>query len=818
MISSTQLLAPWRLLRKNPATSVIAVVALGLGIGLTTSMFSLVYGVLLRPPPFADPGRLADLTSFDRDEGPSDLQSPEVSQHDFVDWQEQLRSFEDLAASNTGDVNLNDEAGFPERLRGGLVTWNAFSVLGVAPALGRDFTAQDDLPGAARVVLLGHDVWQSRFAGDASIVGRTIRLDGQPATVIGVMPPGFEFPLFEDLWQPLRLDVSELERGDGRRLWVVGRLRHGVSLGAAQAELATTAARQAEAWPQTNAGRGVSVRGYRQSLNSGANTAIMVVMFAAVSLVLVIACANVAGLLLARASVRARELAIRTSLGARRWRVAGLLLTESLTLSVLGSVLGLALAQVFTTWLESAFSWQTLPFWISFGMQPVAVVFVVAAGITAGLLSGILPALKASGAVTFELLKDESRGASSLRIGRLTRVLVVAELALACALLVATGLMVRTVLNYHDMDPGFASDSIFTAGLTLPGTSYPQPADAAVFYRRLVEDLGSLPEVEAAAVMSRPPGTFMGLSSYALEGEFYANQSAYPSAPRGVVSPEFFEVYGIRLVEGRLFDRRDDAESPLVVVVNQSFASQVWPGESAVGKRLRLRRSEPGSQGDGDEPWRSVVGVVPDAGVSLLNPAFVGTTRAGFYVPQAQFPRSTMSVAVKTRGEPSAFAATLRERVRRLDAGLPVDAEKTMQRVVWEQTFSTKVITVAFSFMGATALLLAAVGIFGVTLFSVEQRTREFGVRMALGARPADVLRLVLRQGMGRLAIGLALGLAIAWGLASAMRVVLYGVEPGDPLSFAGTVAVLAGAALLACYLPAWRAARVDPLDALHHE
>ncbi len=332
------------------------------------------------------------------------------------------------------------------------------------------------------------------------------------------MPPGFEFPLFEDLWLPLRIAKGTLPRDTGPKVWAIGRLRDGVGRDEAQAEMTTLATRLAAAYPETNAGRGVRVRDYRQSLNSKANTAILGAMFGAVCLVLVIACANVASLLLARASVRSRELAIRSALGGSRWRVAGLIVFESLVLSVLGSAGGLALAHLGTTALDNAFSWQALPYWITFKIQPPAVVFAVVAGTATGLLSGLLPALRASGAVCFDLLKDEARGSSGMRIGRLSRLLVVTELALAFALLVATGLMVRTVINYNEIDPGFATESIFTADVTLPQSAYPNPGDAVAFYERLADDLRGLAEVEAAAVSSSPPGAFMGLSSYGIEG------------------------------------------------------------------------------------------------------------------------------------------------------------------------------------------------------------------------------------------------------------------------------------------------------------
>ncbi len=812
MKSLSLLRSTWRSLRRSPSTSILAVVALALGIGLTATMYNLVAGVLWAEVSFPNVDRMVDLESFQLEIGPSDFYFPSSEPYDFFDWQELSTSFAELGAANLRSVNLGGEDGFPERLSAGFVTASMFSVLGQRPALGRTFDARDDVPGAPRVVLLGDALWHRRFAGDRKIVGESVRINGELATVIGVMPPGFEFPVFEDLWIPLRLDMGQIKRGEGDALFIIGLLADGVDLATAQTELSAITARLGETYPASNAGYGVLLEGYRDSLNNRANTTLMGSMLAATCLVLVIACANVASLLLARASLRAKELAIRSALGAHRLRVIGLIVAESLLLSTLGTFGGVALAYVGVHQLNQAFSWMNLPFWIRMDMQPSVVAFAAAAGIAAGLLAGFIPALRASGAVTFDLLKDESRGSSGMRIGRLSRLLVIAEITCACALLVVTGLMVRTVVSYNTIDPGFAIDSISTAGLTLPEADYPEAADRIAFHETLIAELERHPEIEAAAVMSAPPATYMGFTHYGLEGETYATPADYPGIACGTVSPGFFATYDISLLEGRLFDRHDDLGSPGVVVVNESFAAEIWPGEEALGKRLRLGR------GDEKELWRSVVGVVPDAGVSLLNPAVAGISAAGIYLPHAQQGFAEMSLVIKSRGKPPALAEVVREQVRRLDAGLPLADEKTMERVMWEQTFSTKVIGLMFSIFGLVALLLASVGIFGVTMFSVSQRTSEIGIRMALGAGRAEILKLIMRQGLGRLAIGLTAGLGLAALLAQGLRMFLFGVEPTDPTSFIGAAGALVAVVLLASFLPAYRASRVDPLVSLHYE
>lgn len=798
---------------KSPGTSLLAVVALGLGIGQTTAMYSIVQGALFSPLPFHEPQRLMDLTSFNVGDGPSGSNNLfAVTAHDFDDWRNELTTFSGVGAMSNKEVNLNDEAGFPERYEGGYLTWNIPDILGVPPVIGRSLTAEDDVPGAPLVVLLSHDLWRTRFESNPDIAGHPIRVDGEVATVIGVMPETFRVPVNEDLFMPMRIDWSDLRRGEGR-LSVIGRLADGIQRDEAQAEFETIAARQAERWPDTNAGRAVLVRDYRSSLNEESNRAIVGVMFAGVCLVLIVACANVASLLLVRSAARTKELALRTALGASRRRLVGVLVVESTLLALAGAILGLGVAQAGVSLMGNAFSWQNLPFWVVFKIEPSAFLFCALTSLVAGVLTGLLPALKASGAITFDVLKDESRGSTGLRIGRLSRLLVVTELALACSLLVVTALMVRTVLNLQNDDPGFDTESIFIANLLLPESSYPEDADVVAFYENLVDDLAGLPEVAAVSAMSRPPGDIMGRTHYQLEDGSYKNRSDIPRTAYGAVSPEFFAAFGIERREGRLFDRHDRADSPYVVVVNESFAERAWPGENPIGKRLRMGQDE-----NGDEPWRTVVGLVPDAGVSFIHPAIAQTTPAGFYVPHAQQPWRRMTLGVKTHSDPAAFFATLRQRVQRVDPVLPVSGGVTMERLIWENTFGTKVIAVSFSIFGTVALLLAAVGIFGLTMFSVNQRTPEIGIRMALGASPGEVLAMILRQGVGRLALGITLGLGLAMALASALRIAFHNVEPTDPAAFLSTVLVLGSATLLACLVPAWRASRVDPNVALHYE
>jgi putative ABC transport system permease protein len=794
------------MLVKSPGTSLLAVLALGLGIGLTSVMFNCVNGVLLSKLPFADPDRLVNVSSFDT-EGARERR---ITPHDFLDWQEQASSFSGLAAYGYSSVTLCESDGFPQRYSGGLVTYNTLSLLGVQPLLGRSFNPQDDEHTAERVVILGHAVWRNGFAGDRQIIGQTLEVDGEPATVIGVMPPAFAFPSVEEVWLPLRIDTSELERGEGPSLLVIGRLAEGVTVESAEAELSLISERMAALYPETNPDSQTVVKSYRSYLNSKSDVRILTVMQIVVSLVLLISCANVASLLLARATRRSKELAIRTALGARRLRVVTLLLSEGALLSVIGAGLGLLLAHAGTTWIDNVFRWRQFPYWIEFTMDHRGLLFVIFACLASGLIAGLPPALRASRTSCNDVLKDESLVASGLRLGRLNRLLVMAEIALACTLLVVTTLMIRSVVNLHTIDVGFNTDSVLLANLELQEVRYPEESDCIRFFQSLKDEVRSLPEVCSVSVMSDIPAVAgrMGSLVYRVEGKQYDNEGDVAAA--AVVTPEFFDLFEIARLEGRLFDQHDTLDSQYVAIVNQSFANREWPGQSPIGKRFELGR------GDDRSTW-TVVGMVADGAVDSKVRPSVEPPPAGFYLPHSQYGLRKMVIAVKTEGAPEAITTSLRAKVAGLDQNLALYGEQTMERAAWEVRFTSKIIVVLFSAFGIAALILASVGIFGVMLFSVNQRTHEIGLRMALGASGYDVTRLILRQGLLRLLIGLTIGLGLALALGQTVRVFLFGLEPTDPVSIVATLLVLVTVALAACLIPARRAAKVEPSIALRY-
>ncbi len=795
----------WRRLLRQPAATLLAVLALGLGIGQTTTMFGAVYGTALRDLPVPEGGRVVTAHYSNPSQGQNQLG---VSMHDFADWRQQQRSLEGLAAFYNGTINLSDE-GYPDRFSGAFISANFLDLLRVRPLLGRGFAAGEDQPGAEPVVILGHDVWRSRYGEDPRILGRTVRVNGKPSTVVGVMEPGFQFPHKEDVWVPLIRDPAQVERGEGIDTAVFGRLADGVTLEQARADLATIARRLAEQYPETNQGLEAKVQPFTEGYIPEEIRRLIVTMLGAVVFVLAIACANVACLLLARASGRTRELATRFALGAGRRQVIWDLLAESLLLSVGGAALGLAIAH----WGGQYISRLVLehpdpPYWCAPGLEAPTYAFVLATTLMAALFAGLVPALQASRTDPGTMLRDESRTASSFRLGRFLRAVVVGEIALACALLVGSGLMVRSIANLRTMDLGFETEGILTARIGLFETVYPEETDRRRFFDNLLERLAATPGVESAALTSSLPTSGRDGTAYAVEGKVYEQRNDYPATRLAAVSSNFFATFDIPILEGRGFSGQDREETQPVVVVNRSFADQEWPGKDPLGRRIRFGR------GDQEEPWLTVVGVAADAGMSDLG----DDDQDGIYAPLAQHDRRFLSVAVATRGEPQAFAATLRQTVLDLDRDLPLYWLLTMDEVVAEARFFYDFFGALFATFGLAALLLAAVGIYGIMAFAVGRRTHEIGVRMALGAAPDTVLGMLLRQGTARLLVGLAIGLGLALGVSRLLAAFLFAVDPGDPTTFLGVAVFLTAVTLLACLFPALAARRVDPVEALRHQ
>lgn len=799
-----------RMLAKTPLLSLVAILTIGLGVALTTHTFSSVHGAILRGVPVLDNDRLVYVGQNNLELGFTEM---EMSLHDFEDLREQQTSFDGLAAFYQGTMNVAGEEGPPERFAGTYVSSNFFDEIGVRPALGRSFRADEEGPDADRVIVLGHHVWQNRFAGDPAIVGQSIRVNGVSTEIIGVMPEGFRFPFLEDAWLPYRMDAGALERGAGGDLDVFGRLKEGVSMSVAQAEVSTVANRLEQAYPETNEGVGMYVQPYAERFMPREIQAIIWVMLAATFGVLLIACTNVANLLLARATTRSKELAVRTALGAGRWRVVRQLLVESMVLAAVGGAVGVFMAWLGVEWYRAAVADIYKPYWIDFRMDVPVLLFSVGVTGVAAILAGALPAIRATGVQVGERLKDESRGSSSLRMGRLTQGLVVTEIAVSCALLIAAGFMIRSVINVNTLDLGFETESILTGRVALFDSDYPDTAAREQFFLELEERLAAEPGVLSAALTSDLPGLGAGLYYFGVERTGYSTEADYPFTRTAVVSPDFFETFGVTLLEGRGFDvleARSGSTDP-VAIVNESFAETYLEGTEVLGERIRLGRS------DSTRPWHRIVGVVGDMHVGG-NVGGIGDDRERperIFMPLGSLDLAFSSFAVKTREDPSAFAPTVRTLVAELDPNLPVYELRPMDQAIDESTWAFGLFGTLFTVFGAVALFLATVGLYGVMAFGVTQRKREMAVRLALGAKPRALVRMVVGRGAVQLALGVGLGLALGALMSRSMRVVLYGVDVDDPLVYGAIIATLVATGLLACVVPAQSATRTDPVQAM---
>ena len=792
-------------LRTNPGLSAVAVIAFTLGLGLVTMVYSIVDGAL-GDLPFEDPDRLLHIERRSLDQRQVGI---EVPFHDFVEYRERQTTFESLAAFHFDSINLAGDGERPERFRGAVLTANTFDALGNAePHLGRTFLPGDDEPGAPRLAILGHHVWEGRFGSDPGIVGRTVRLNGAAHQVVGVMEEGFRFPINHDLWTNLNLDPDLYERGDGRTLEVFGRLKEGVSVAEARADLAAVAAGLADRFPESNEAVGVMVKPYGEEFIGEEAVTLLGVMLAAVFGVLLIACANVANLLLARSATRSKEVAVRSALGAGRFAIIRQILVEVLVLALVGAVLGTLLAAVGVQLFNASIGGTNPPYWLDIRIDFPVLAFVGLVTLIGTLAAGLLPALRSSGEGLGEVLKDSSRGSSSLRMGRLSRVLVVTEIALSCGLLVASGLMIKTVINLSNTDFGIQQERVLTSRVVLPAQTYEETADRRRFFDELDARISALPGVEAAALGSGLPVEGSWRMDFELEGEAPADPDEKRSTRFVQVTPGYFDVFSVKVLSGRTFTAADREGNLPVALVNRSFAASHFPETDPVGKRIRIE-----DDGAGD-PWRTIVGVVPDLFVDGPQNEFP----QGVYIPLAQGDARGVRLIQRTAGPPLNLIPLLARTVEGLDRDLPVFEAKSMDDLIYQQTWFYGVFGTLFMVFGLSALFLASVGLYGVMAFSVSRRTHEVGIRMALGAKASQVLGMVLRQGGWQIGIGIVLGLALASLITRSLEFILFEVNPWDPVVFTGIVAVLAVTGLLACWVPARRAARLSPVEALRQE
>lgn len=791
-----------RNLLKRPGQTAIAGAALALGVGLVCTQYSFLSGVMLKGLPVP---RASDLYCIDRLNPETKRIEDSMSVGDFLAYREQQTTFDDLLAVSTSWKNVSGAGIVPRRASGCSTTSSTFTMLSAKAEIGRTLLPSDDAPGAAHVAVVSHNLWKEQFGSDPDAVGRQIKINGEPATLVGVMPQGFHFPVLQDLWTNLRPEAESLNQGWESRVEVVGLLKQGVSRATATAELSTITSRLAAERPDTNKGFNTArILPYTERFTGEEAWPIFKTMFAMVFGVLLIACANVTNLLLARATERGKEMAVRSALGATRGRIILQMLTESLVLAFVGAVGGI----LFTFWgvdiLGKLIATTNPPYWFRFSVDGAVLgVSVVCTAVT-GLVAGIMPAWRVSRVDLNELLKDGNRGASGLRIGRFGKTLVVAQVAVSCALMVATGVMAAGVVKARGIALPFDPGQILVGSVELFGAEYPEEEDRVKFYEELQRRAAELPGVESAAVTSRIFGQNGVFTDVEIQGQPKAKD--FPKAWMEVVSAEYFKTFSIPLLRGRFFTERDDPSSPAVAIVNQSFATKHWGDENPLGKQFRRIYEK-------ETVFAEVVGVVPDLHMEGFgNRGF----KEGFYMPQRQQAWGWLALCLKARTTDVRHLATpLRELVREMAPDQPISQIRTLEEATVERFAVFSLISKMFVFFGLAAMFLAAVGIYGVVSFNVNQRVREFGIRMALGAGMPNILGMVVRQGGKQLLLGLALGVLLSLALTKSMSSFLLGVEEVH-FAIQGVVVVFIGIVSMASILvPSLRATRVDPVTAL---
>ena len=794
-----------RLMLKQPGFSLIAALTLALGIGANTAIFSMVYSVLLRPLNYPESDRIVTVwEDHTRRGGPlREWTSPPG----YQDWREQSTVFSHTAAMTGWGPTLT-EADEPERLVGVNVGHEAFAVLGVKPMLGREFTPEEDTRGAARVAIISHSLWQRHFSSDGAIVGKAIRLSGDSYTVVGVMPAGFQFPIFgqSEIWSPWQPAQGQgCQRGCYTQR-VIARLKPGISLEQARTELTAIGQRVEQQFPEDNKNIGVTVTPLQEFLVGNVREG-MLALLLAVGLVLAIACANVASLLLVKAATRVREIAVRAALGASRWQIVRQLLTESLLLALIGGVLGVLLGYWLVDLLKRIAPDGT-PRVEEIAINNRVLLFSLAMSVLTGLLCGLAPALQATKPDLNQTLRDAGAGnKGSAGGGRVRSGLVIVEMALALTLLVGAGLLLRSFMKLQNVDPGFNPANVLTARFGLPQSAYPKREQVASFHQQLQERLKSLPGVQSVAYSTSVPMTGVDTDTgFIVEGRPIPPPDERPSSWFSVVSPEYFDTMKISLRQGRAFAATDHETAPKVVLISEATARRYWPNENPVGKRVGFGMEKP--------DWREIVGVVADVHHFGLS----ADSRPTMYFCSLQISRSVTNVLMRVQGDPASYTTALRREVQVLDKNLALSTTQTMDEAMASTIATPKLLMLLFAGFAIIALLLAALGIYGVMAYAVSQRTNEIGIRIALGAQVGDVLKLIIGQGMRLALIGVVLGLAASLAVTRLMKTLLFGVNAADPLTFAAIPVLMLGVVLLACWIPARRATKVDPMIALRYE
>ncbi|MEW6127996.1 MAG: ABC transporter permease [Acidobacteriota bacterium] len=798
-----------RTLLKKPGFCLVAIFTFALGIGANTAIFSVVNGVVLKPLPYVEPERIIQLWEYDKRQKPT---QSSISPLNFNDWRNQSQQFEHLSAYRFLSFTLTGGSQ-PESLRGAGVSASFLSVLGVKPALGRDFLAEEDAPGKNRVVMISNGFWRTRFEGRADVLSQTLQLNGETHNIIGVLPAGFEFPNNVELWTPLGIDVSRIERGN-HFLFAIGKLNPGVQVSAAQVEMDSIAGNLEQQYPNTNTNSGINLIPLHEQIVNPTVRASLYVLLGAVGLVLLIACANVTNLLLVRATSRRKEIAVRLSIGASRWQLFRQFLTEGLLLSALGGGVGLFLAWWGVDLILSLIP-NDVPRFKDINLDSRVLLFTLIASFIAGTISSVIPALYGTRLDLNHTLKEsgQSVAGNSLKNGVLG-VLVSAEIAIALVVLVGAGLLLTTFLRLQNVNPGFNPTNLLSAQISLPQTRYKEAEKPGAFFQKALERINNISGLESAGAVSNLP--FSGsrsVSSFEVEGRPSQNSDDGFAADRRVVTPNYFKTMNIPLVEGRDVTDRDTPQTNGVIVVNQCWARTFFPNENAIGKRIQI--------GDEDEVelygkpiWREVVGIVGD----IKHQDLAVAEKPEMYIPYLQQSSSRMMLVARGKGDSGNLTAAIRNEVQSLDGDLPLYNIRMMDERLALSLTPQKFIAILISIFAIIALLLAIMGIYGVMAYTVEQNTREIGIRIALGAQSRNVLNMVIQQGLKLAVMGIVLGLGAAYFLAKTLSGLLYSVSATDFTTFGSIAFLLALVTVVACLVPARRATKVDPMIALRYE
>ena len=799
-----------RMLWKHRLVTLIAALALALGIGVNTATFSVAEAFLLHPVPF-DVDRLMAL----EDSRPQqNVITYGIASATYLDWKAQSRSFEQFAAYAWNQVSLTGD-GLPQQVQGFRITANFFDMLNVHPLLGRTFLAEEEQPGKDQVLLLSYGLWERRYAADPNILGKTVKVDGKGFTVVGVMRKGFVYPMSAEAWMPLAMDEKEKTSRDDRHLWVLAKRKPGLSAAEATAEMQTIAQRLGDSFPETNRGWKLRVLGIREFATGDLTRQYTILSLGAVGFVLLIACANVANLQLARAAGRHKELAIRTAMGASRWRIVRQILIESVMLACLGAAGGLLIAQWYLQVILANMPLEVEKYvagWSTIRLDGGAIAFTLAIAVLSGILSGLAPALMTSRISVSETLKEAGRGTSSGHARhRLRNALVIAEVGLSLILLVGAGLFVKGFRALLNANASSAPRTLLTFRVSLPHSKYEQPSTRLSFFEQTVQRLNNLPEVQSASVVTGLPyenGGGPGLRNFSIENRVGAQAGETRAAIAETISPNYFQAMNIALKTGRLLSAADTQNSVPVTVISESLARRYFSGEDPLGRRIKADKAA------SPEPWMMIVGVVGDIRYSWFNRDDIPT----LYRPLLQAPPFYTSIALRVPGDPLRFAAAARTEVAAVDPELPLFDVMSMERLMSNAVTGLAYVAALMAAFGVIALVLASVGLYGVIAYSVGERTHEIGMRMALGARPGDILQLIVRDGMVLAVLGLIIGFPVAFGLAWALSSLLFGVSATDPAVFVGLPLLLTTIAFVASYIPARRAMHLDPMVALRYE